>query len=988
MNIFNWFKIATSRSPRPSRKSSRPSNVRLQLESLEERLTPYAVSGNLWAHPELITVSFMPDGTNFGGKTSNLQATFNTKFGSAAVWQDVFKEAAQVWAAQTNINFNFVTDSGAASGSGSYQQGDSTFGDIRIGGYNFGTGNTTLASAFLPPQVNNYSVAGDIALNTNQTFNIGSTYNLFTVASHEIGHALGLYHGAVGSIMASSYPGTLTSLQTDDINGIRNIYSANAARAKDSYDTAAANETFATASLVTASINTTTKAGVINNLDLSTSTDVDWYKFVIPSGSATTLKVKAVATGLSMLDPKIEIYDSTNALKATGNGAAYGSTASAQFTVAAGQTWYVKVYSADAKAAFKTGKYSLILNMGTGADPAVTLPTTQTANGTPLTSGGGTAITDGVETPVNGASSFKSGALVTTSFIEGGTLTPIPTGEPKIAMDANGNYVVVWMSVGQDGDQGGIYAQRYNAFGVAQGSAFKVNTTTAGDQISPAVAMQGITGDFVVTWASNGQDGSGWGIYAQRFNAAGVAQGSEFKVNTTTAGDQITPAIGMDDTGGFVIAWSSYGQDAANTWGIYAQRYTALGALVLGEFRANTTTASDQIKPGVAMDSLGNFAIGWSSYNQDAANSWGYYYQRFLSTGTKVLGETLVNTTTAGDQLRNSSVAAPDGSWIAVWSSSGQDGSGLGVYARRFSATGSPISGEIQVNTTTVGDQTNPSVTTDRYGNFYVTWQSYGQDATNTWGIYGQQFTSTGTPLGTEFKVNSTAIGDQVNPTTAMDNLGHLIVVWNGNGVNNTDGVFMQRYSVNTSAETPPVFDAWDPNGDGDEQGAIGTASVGHSPVGTNRVADGGLQSGSLPDRFGILSGPTIIGIAPVGNTQLSTNRVADAGLHSGPLTNRFGLVLDPSLLMGSHSGSNNNLNDTGSNGHQRTSANEALDADLSRGHREGDRVGASASAGTDRASNMTERDEVFSWIADDLLDGGADVEGVLALIHGNRGRE
>ena len=290
--------------------------------------------------------------------------------------------------------------------------------------------------------------------------------------------------------------------------------------------------------------------------------------------------------------------------------------------------------------------------MGTGADPAVTLPNTQTANGTPKSSGGGTAITDGVETPVNGASSFKSGALVTTSFTEGGALTPISTGQPKIAMDASGNYVVVWTSINQDGDQGGIYAQRYNSSGVAQGSAFKVNTTTAGDQSTPAVAMRN-NGDFVVTWQSYNQDASNtWGIYAQRYNAAGVAQGGEFRVNTTTAGDQVTPAVGIDGLGNFTIAWASYGQDAAGSWGIYAQRYTALGVVLVSEFRANTTTAGDQINPVIAMNSnptvalLPNFKIAWSSYNQDASNSWGVYAQRYSSVAVPLGSEIRVNTTT------------------------------------------------------------------------------------------------------------------------------------------------------------------------------------------------------------------------------------------------------------------------------------------------------------------------------------------------------
>ena len=137
----------------------------------------YSASGNAWPNPALITLSFMPDGTLINGKPSNLVSTFNAKFGANA-WQTTIQKAAQTWAAQTNINFAVVADNGAANGSGSNQQGDPNFGDIRIGGYNFNS--TTLAQAYMPPPVNNYSIAGDIVFNTGQAF--GSTYDLYTVA--------------------------------------------------------------------------------------------------------------------------------------------------------------------------------------------------------------------------------------------------------------------------------------------------------------------------------------------------------------------------------------------------------------------------------------------------------------------------------------------------------------------------------------------------------------------------------------------------------------------------------------------------------------------------------------------------------------------------------------------------------------------------------------------------------------------------------------
>ena len=91
----------------------------------------------------------------------------------------------------------------------------------------------------------------------------------------------------------------------------------------------------------------------------------------------------------------------------------------------------------------------------------------------------------------------------------------------------------------------------------AQGSEFRVNTYTTNNQFAPSAAMDS-TGDFVVAWNSYLQDGSLDGVYAQRYNAAGVAQGSEFQVNTYTTSYQERPSVAMDSAGDFVVAWESF----------------------------------------------------------------------------------------------------------------------------------------------------------------------------------------------------------------------------------------------------------------------------------------------------------------------------------------------------------------------------------------------------------------------------------------------
>src|SRR5262249_37535077 len=151
----------------------------------------------------------------------------------------------------------------------------------------------------------------------------------------------------------------------------------------------------------------------------------------------------------------------------------------------------------------------------------------------------------------------------------------------------------------QDGSGFGVYGQRYDASGAPVGGETLINTTTAGDQEHPAiVALSG--GGYVVTWQSEGQDGSGWGIYGQRYDASGAPVGGEIPLNTTTAGDQVTPTVTALDDGGFVVTWRSSDDGISTGQDVYAQRFDASGAKVGDEMLINSTTAGDQGGPAVS----------------------------------------------------------------------------------------------------------------------------------------------------------------------------------------------------------------------------------------------------------------------------------------------------------------------------------------------------------------------------------------------------
>lgn len=376
------------RTTKHMRSSPVTLRAKLQVEPLESRLTPYALTGNSWLQPQLISLSFVPDGTNLGGGTSNLQSTFDNHPNPSfrANWRKEVLRAAQVWAQQTNVNFALVSDDGSASGTGLYQQGAANFGDIRIGGMNLGP--STLASASLPQPACNYSLAGDYNFNTAQTFNLNATYDLFTVAAHEVGHGLGLGHSSITSaVMYSIYNAVKSSLRTDDISGIRAIYSASLARTQDSYDAVAANGSFATATDIGSLINSLT--ALLTDRDITATSDLDYYTFTAPADTTGTLTVRVQSSGLSLLSPLVRVYDANQVEIGSASGLnEFGTTLTVTVTgVSAAQQFYVMVDGAD-NTAFGTGRYGLTLNFG-GTDPSVPLPNTQTLNGSPLQCGGG-----------------------------------------------------------------------------------------------------------------------------------------------------------------------------------------------------------------------------------------------------------------------------------------------------------------------------------------------------------------------------------------------------------------------------------------------------------------------------------------------------------------------------------------------------------------------------------------------------------------------
>lgn len=198
----------------------------------------YVTQGNTWAGgaggPATITFSFntasYATGEAGAGGTMVILNLANTGITSAN-WQTEIIAALNAWATPVNaalgagtLVFNLVADSNTA-----FNAGGAT-GDIRFAGHTFDGAGGTLAHAYFPPP-NGTSAAGDTHFDIADNWAVGSldadpsTIDIFQVAAHEIGHALGLNHTSVpNSLMNPIYSESFSGPQADDIAGVIDIF--------------------------------------------------------------------------------------------------------------------------------------------------------------------------------------------------------------------------------------------------------------------------------------------------------------------------------------------------------------------------------------------------------------------------------------------------------------------------------------------------------------------------------------------------------------------------------------------------------------------------------------------------------------------------------------------------------------------------------------------------------------------------------------------
>ena len=366
-----------------------------------------------------------------------------------------------------------------------------------------------------------------------------------------------------------------------------------------------------------------------------------------------------------------------------------------------------------------------------------------------------------------------------------------------LALQADGSYIIVWIdNNGLDGNTEGIFGQRFNASGAKVGGEFQVNTTFSGQQFSPTIAVAP-DGSFIVAWEG---PGSGIDVFAQRFTKDGVKVRGEFLLNTTVSGSQTSPELQFYPDGTWVAGFVDASQSVL-------QRFDTDDRTIGQETRISSGTGA-VVLDGLCVRPDNSVLLTWTS-------SGDVYGQFFDANLQPISAQILMNTYLTGTQQYSIPRVYGDGGFVVVWESAGQDGSGNGIYGRRFDKNFNPLGGEFAITTNTINDQIEPQVAVEPSGRFIVTWSDNnnrdgGGGSLSLPGpgasVWMREFDANGNPVGVETMVNQSTVAYQGYPVIDMNASGRFVIGFEGNGTQSGQidsyGVFARAYQLSQTGTT------------------------------------------------------------------------------------------------------------------------------------------------------------------------------------------
>jgi len=301
---------------------------------------------------------------------------------------------------------------------------------------------------------------------------------------------------------------------------------------------------------------------------------------------------------------------------------------------------------------------------------------------------------------------------------------------PVVLALADGSAVVAWQS-GKPGKQS-IHARRLSRAGVPQGDEWVIaSADTDASHESPALAEVPGRG-FAIAWQSVGTDGVSSKINLQEFKTSGLPASVRRVIGTSALVDR-SPTISAFPNGDLAVAWvaEQASADVLNLGGqatrreansdIFAQIIQADGMAASPIWVNGAASPCD--RPSMATLPNGKLVIGWSEFDIDAKSSWDIRAAILSGAGIVQGTPVTLNDFRAYDQTGVRISSGPEGA-LAVWSTRGADGSGLGVAAKAINSNGLIAGEEMILNQTQKNDQFAPNVVATPSG-YRAVWSDF-----------------------------------------------------------------------------------------------------------------------------------------------------------------------------------------------------------------------------------------------------------------------
>jgi len=370
---------------------------------------------------------------------------------------------------------------------------------------------------------------------------------------------------------------------------------------------------------------------------------------------------------------------------------------------------------------------------------------------------------------------------------------------PVLTADGAGGSIIVWSSYfTSPGRSNDILARRLDPLSGFAGSEFVVNTTSEGNQTEPAIAADR-RGDFAIAWQGPGLDQED--IFLRLFDPNGRPVTDELLINSSTAGRQLCPSVAMTDAS-LIVAWESREVvDDVNRTRVVAQVFEPNGVALSGAIMPDTTSYDDRY-PEVAADSSGGFIIVW----MQERSSHPILACLFDANGVPITSTFQVNTESLVSLTRPAVTMNSSGCFVIVWDGDPNHAGDDDIHARLYDPNAAPMGEPFVVNTLRTGAQQWPQVAINETGGFTVVWEHETGDPNTGTDIFARQFDATGQPIGDQFQLNTYAKNRQRHPDIAAAVDGSFIATWESQGQDGASyGVFTQIAAppVPTDPNTP-----------------------------------------------------------------------------------------------------------------------------------------------------------------------------------------